>query len=69
VNGAGVPDCERHWPSERPWAQTLATFGQEPESASTMSGRLYDTLLGAAVALVVLGFLDLLRKFKTPGIS
>jgi hypothetical protein len=30
-----------------------------------MSGRLYDTLLGAAVALVVLGFLDLQRKMKT----
>jgi uncharacterized membrane protein YccC len=48
-----------------PLALTLATFGQELDPASTMSGRLYDTLLGAAVALVVLGFLDLQRKMKT----
>jgi hypothetical protein len=45
-----------------PLALTLATFGQDLDAASTMSGRLYDTLLGAAVALVVLGVLEGMRR-------
>lgn len=47
-----------------PLALTLATFGQELDPTSTVSGRLHDTLLGAAAALVVLGFLDVVRKVK-----
>lgn len=45
-----------------PLALALATFGQDLEPTSTMSGRLRDTLLGAGVALVVLAVLEGMRR-------
>ncbi|HRO99604.1 MAG TPA: FUSC family protein, partial [Flavobacteriales bacterium] len=45
-----------------PLALALATFGQDLDPTSTMSGRLYDTLLGAGVALVVLAVLEGMRR-------
>jgi hypothetical protein len=45
-----------------PLALMLATFGQGLDPSATAQGRWYDTLLGAAVALVVLAGLEVKRR-------
>lgn len=45
-----------------PLALMLATFGQGLNPSATVQGRWYDTLLGAAVALVVLAGLEVKRR-------
>jgi uncharacterized membrane protein YccC len=47
-----------------PLALTLATFGQGLDPVTTVQGRWYDTLLGAAVAVVVLAGLEVKRRFE-----
>lgn len=50
-----------------PLALTIATFGQHTSATLTMTGRVLDTLLGAAVALAVLVAVMLGRRWWPPG--